>query len=134
MTGDPLDRKPSTSSGALPPTDTVAPKSSWSDAELCFGFRMCRAKIPHDGSGTRSGSALAGGFCRPGTAGAEASGRPRGWPGARLCRRLSGRAAAAAAAGAAGAAAGWPQHPDPLTTFTRTVAVALAAGMPSSFV
>jgi hypothetical protein len=128
MIGDPLDRKPSTSSGALPPTDTVAPKPSWSDAELCFDFRMCWAKMPHEGSGTRSRSALAGGFCRPGTAGAEASGRPRGWPGARLCRRLSGRAAAAAAVAA------WPQHPDPLTTFTRTVAVALAAGMPSSFV
>ena len=68
---------------------------------------------PQDGSGTRSGSALAGGFARSGTAGADRSGR--------LCGRCAARADK-------------PQHPDPLTTFTFTVAVASAGEMLSSCV
>src|SRR5580700_8984922 len=74
MIGEPSDRKPSTSSGAWS-TDTVAPKSSWSDAPCDLVFFTWATEIPHDGSGTRSGSALAGGFARAGTAGADFGGR-----------------------------------------------------------
>src|SRR5215471_10857904 len=74
MTGEPSDRKPSTSSGELPPTQTVALKASRSRPDR----RSCTALISHDGSGTRSGSAAAGGRARYGTrgSGANAGARP----------------------------------------------------------
>ena len=111
MVGEPWDRKPSTSSGALP-TQTVALKSSWSDAGWVLVFLTWAAEIPQDGSGTRSGSALAGGLARFATAGADRSGRFRG------------RCAAPAAT---------PQHPDAFTTFILTLAEASAAEMFSSW-
>src|SRR5450631_30316 len=110
MIGEPWDRKPSTSSGALP-THTVALKSSWSDAGCVLVFLKWTVEMPQDGSGTRSGSAEAGGFARSGTAGADDSGR------------LCGRCAAVTA---------WPQHPDPFTTVSLTVAESPAAEMFSS--
>src|SRR5215469_9515133 len=102
MIGEPFERKPSTSSGELPPTHTVAPKVSRS----CPDRWLCRVLIPHDGSGTRSGSAAAGGLARFGTRGSGASPPARGW----------------AAFGAAAA-----QHPRPFTTVSLTLAVASAA-------
>ena len=114
MTGEPSDRKPSTSRGALL-TDTVAPKSSWSDARWVLVFRIWATLMPQDGSGTRSGSELAGGLARSGTAGLDRSGR--------FCGRLRGRWAAPAAT---------PQHPEPFTTVTLTLAEASAAEMFSS--
>src|SRR5215813_12941078 len=103
MTGEPFERKPSTSSGELPPTHTVALKLITSRPDR----RSWNAPIAHDGNGTRSGSAAAGGFARDGTRGSGAS------PPAR--------------AGAVfGAAA---QHPRPFTTVTLTLAVASAAVM-----
>src|SRR6516165_627764 len=104
MTSEPFERKPSTSSGELPPTQTVALKLSTS----CPDRRSWNVLIPHDGSGTRSGSAAAGGFARVGTRGSGAS----------------GRACAGAVLGAAAA-----QHPRPFTTVSLTLAVALAAVM-----
>src|SRR5262249_57826924 len=56
MTGEPGERKPSTSRGELPPLHTVAPKFSRSLPDL-----VCEVLIPHDGSGTRSGRAAFGG-------------------------------------------------------------------------
>src|SRR5215472_11091781 len=103
MTGEPFERKPSTSSGELPPTHTVALKLSTSRPDR----RSWNAPIAHDGNGTRSGSAAAGGFARDGARGSGASPRAR--------------------AGAAfGAAA---QHPRPFTTVRLTLAVASAAVM-----
>ena len=60
MTGEACDRNPSTSSGPLPPTHTVAPKSrkSW----VCL--RGWLTLIDQAGSATRSGSADGGGFCQ----------------------------------------------------------------------
>src|SRR5215472_16940775 len=104
MTGEPFERKPSTSSGELPPTHTVALKLSTS----CPHRRSWNVLIPHDGSGTRSGSAAAGGLARVGTRGSGAS----------------GRACAGAVLGSAAA-----QHPRPFTTVSLTLAVALAAVM-----
>src|SRR5215468_7544084 len=72
----------------------------------CPDRRSCRVLIPHDGSGTRSGSAAAGGLARYGTRGSGASPPARGW----------------AAFGAAVA-----QHPRPFTTVSLTLAVASAA-------
>src|SRR5262252_7014883 len=95
MMGDPLDRNPSTSRGPLPPTQTVAPKFSRSAPD-----RVCEVKMPHDGSGTRSGKTDFGGSGRYGTRGRAAG---PAWP-----RR-------------AGAAA---QQPRALTTVTCTVWVA----------
>jgi hypothetical protein len=66
--------------------------------------------MPHDGSGTRSGSAAAGGFARYGTRGSGASARAR-------ARDRGG--------------AGGPQHL-PFTIVTLTVAVASAALIPNS--
>src|SRR5215471_11412674 len=104
MTGEPFERKPSTSSGELPPTHTVALKASTS----CPDRRSWNVPIPHDGSGTRSGSAAAGGLARDRTRGSGASGRAR----------------AGAVLGAAAA-----QHPRPFTTVSLTLAVASAAVM-----
>src|SRR5215472_14817669 len=104
MTGEPFERKPSTSSGELPPTQTVALKASRSRPDR----RSWNALMPHDGSGTRSGSAAAGGLARFGTRGSGVSGRPR----------------AGAVRGAAAA-----QHPRPFTTVSLTLAVASAAVM-----
>ena len=56
MVGDPLLRKPSTSSGPLPPIQTVAPKLSRS----ALPERL--TLTPQEGSGTRSGNTEAGGF------------------------------------------------------------------------
>src|ERR1700734_1188614 len=116
MTGDPWDRKPSTSRGALP-THTVAPKLSWSDARCVLVFLTWDVLMPQDGSGTRSGSALAGGRARSGTAGLDRSGRV--W-------------ARGAARGARAARAASPQHDGAFTTFTLTLADASAAGTFSS--
>src|SRR5215467_15307329 len=102
MTGEPSERKPSTSSGELLLTHTVAPKVSMS----CPDRRSCRALIPHDGNGTRSGSTAAGGLARYGTRGSGASPPARGWA-------VFGTAA--------------PQHPRPFTTVSLTLAVASAA-------
>src|SRR5215469_1490099 len=102
MTGEPFERKPSTSSGELPPTHTVAPKFSRSRPD-----RVCEVLIPHDGSGTRSGSAARGGLARYGTRGSGASPKLR---------------VGAAALGAAEA-----QQPRPFTTVSLTLAVASAA-------
>src|SRR5215470_16409208 len=104
MTGEPFERKPSTSSGELPPTQTVALKSSRSRPDR----RSWSALICHDGSGTRSGSAAAGGFATYGTRGSGAS--------------------APARAGAV-LGAGTTQHPRPFTTVSLTLAVASAAVM-----
>src|SRR6516225_1365393 len=65
--------------------------------------------IPHDGSGTRSGSAAAGGCAMDGTRGSGANARPR-----------------------AGAAFGAAQHLRPFTTVSLTLAVASAAVMCSA--
>src|SRR5215468_8297133 len=104
MTGEPFERKPSTSSGELPPTHTVAPKASRSRPDR----RSWNAPMPHDGSGTRSGSAAAGGLARDGMRGSGASARAR----------------AGAVLGAAAA-----QHPRPFTTVSLTLALASAAVM-----
>ncbi len=56
MTVEPGVRKPSTSSGECPPTQTVAPKLRKS----CLVLFTCEVLMPHDGSGVRSGSASAG--------------------------------------------------------------------------
>src|SRR5215510_5943609 len=104
MTRDPFERKPSTSSGELPPTHTVAPKASRSRPDR----RSWNAPMPHDRSGTRSGSAAAGGLARDGTRG-------------------SGASALARAGAVFGAAAA--QHPRPFTTVSLTLAVASAAVM-----
>src|SRR4249920_1889119 len=61
MTGEPLVRKPSTSSGEVPPIHTVAPKFSRSSPPAWL------VEMPHDGKGTRSGSAVAGGLASCGT-------------------------------------------------------------------
>src|ERR1035438_6929015 len=109
MIGEPWDRKPSTSSGAWP-TDTVAPKSSWSDAACVLVFFTWTTEIPQEGSGTRSGNVLAGGLARAGTAGADFRGRLFGWPGGRF--------------------AAWAPRPPPadaLMTVIFTVAAASAA-------
>src|ERR1700734_2274813 len=106
MIGDPWDRKPSTSSGALP-THTVAPKLSWSDARCVLVFLTWATLMPQDGSGTRSGSALDGGLARSGTA--AGLGRS-GW----LWGRFAARAGSA-------------QHDDAFTTFSLTLADASAA-------
>src|ERR1700722_6553792 len=57
---------PSTSSGPLPSTETVAPKFSRlvTLPVLDFWFRRL---MPHEGSGLRSGSTEAGGLARSGT-------------------------------------------------------------------
>ena len=68
MTGEPCERKPWTSSGELPPTQTVAPKFSRSVA----GF-TAEVLMPHEGSATRSGSADFGGFFTVGALGSEGS-------------------------------------------------------------
>src|SRR5271165_3256531 len=67
MTGEPPDRKASTSSGPLPPTHTVAEKLSQSRPPDRF------TDMPQAGSGTRSGSTDFGGFFRYGTAGSAGS-------------------------------------------------------------
>src|SRR5690348_1126075 len=107
MTGEPSERKPSTSSGELPPTQTVALKASRSRPDR----RSWNALICHDGSGTRSGSAAAGGFARYGTPGSGESPRAR-----------AGAVFDAAAA----------QHPPRFTTVSLTLAVASAAVMCST--
>src|SRR5215469_6453188 len=106
MTGEPAARKPSTSSGPLPPTHTVAPKSSRSGPE-----RRCEVLIPQDGSGTKSGSAFRGGLARYGTPGNGPSAGPPG----RAGRLVTG------------------PGPDPLTTVTLTVWVEAPAAMWKSF-
>src|SRR5258707_569828 len=62
MTGEPFERKPSTSSGELPPTHTVAPKVSMSRPDRRSG----KAAVPHDGSGTRAGDGAAAGLATAG--------------------------------------------------------------------
>ena len=76
---------------------------------------MWATEMPQDGSGTRSGNALAGGLARFATAGADRNGR------------------LAAARGRCAALADTPQHPDPFTTFTLTLAEASAGEMFSSW-
>src|SRR5215475_1580839 len=110
MTGEPLERKPWTSSWELPPIYTLPPKFRWSVAGCPGVGRVCEVRIPKDGRGTMSGSADAGGFVRVGALGRRGSARALGGP-------LRCDAA---------------QHPVPLTTLTLTVAVASAAEMFSS--
>src|SRR5215472_337765 len=111
MTGEPLERKPWTSSWELPPIHTLAAKFRWSDAGCVDVARVCEVLIPKEGRGTRSGSADGGGFVRVAAAGRRGS--------APVAVRPLRRAA--------------PQHPVvPLTTLTLTVAVASAAEMFSS--
>src|SRR5579862_3804334 len=75
MVAEPGVRKPSTSSGEWPPTQTVAPKLRKS----CLLLRTWEVLMPHEGSGVRSGSALAGTCDRVGTfLGSEGSGRSAG--------------------------------------------------------
>src|SRR5215475_1895567 len=110
MTGEPLERKPWTSSWELPPIHTLAPKFRWSVAGCVGVARVCEVRIPKDGRGTMSGSADGGGFVRAGAFGRRGSALAV----ARPLRRDG------------------PQHPVPLTTLTLTVAVASAAEMFSS--
>src|SRR5215467_4831362 len=107
MTGEPLERKPWTSSWELPPIHTLAAKFRWSDAGCVDVARVCEVLIPKDGRGARSGSADGGGLVRVGALGRRGSALGLGGP-------LRGDAA---------------QHPVPLTTLTLTVAVASAAEM-----
>src|SRR5215831_15868329 len=110
MTGEPLERKPWTSSWELPPIHTLAAKFRWSDAGCVDVARVCEVLIPKDGRGTKSGSADGSGFVRVGALGRRGS--------APAVVRPLRRA---------------PQHPVvPLTTLTLTVAVASAAEMFSS--
>src|SRR2546430_6564576 len=111
MTGEPLERKPWTSSWALPPIHTLAPKFRWSEAGCADVARVCEVRIPKEGRGTRSGSADAGGLVRVGALGRRGSVPD-------LVRPLR---------------CGAPQHPVPLTTLTLTVAVAPAAAIFSSW-
>ena len=77
MIVEPGVRKPSTSSGEWPPTQTVAPKSRKS----CLDLRTWEVLMSHDGSGTRSGSASAGTCGSSGTFfGSEGSGCGRPGP------------------------------------------------------
>src|SRR5215468_1258641 len=110
MTGEPLERKPWTSSWELPPIHTLAPKFRWSVAGCPGVARVCEVRIPKDGRGTKSGSADAGGFVRVGALGRRGSVPV-------LVRPLRCDA---------------PQHPVALTTLTLTVAVASAGEMFSS--
>src|SRR5262245_19112470 len=110
MTGEPLERKPWTSSWELPPIQTLAAKFRWSDAGCADVARVCEVLIPKDGRGTMSGSADGGGFVRAGALGSR---------GSALAVPRPLRCAA-------------PQHPVPLTTLTLTVAEASAAEMFSS--
>src|SRR5262245_4502557 len=110
MTGEPLERKPWTSSWELPPIHTLAPKFRWSDAGCVDVARVCEVLIPKDGRGTMSGSADAGGFVRVGALGRRGSALAVGGP----LRRDAA------------------QHPVPLTTLTLTVAVASPGEMFSS--
>src|SRR5450755_2268164 len=105
MTGAPWERKPSTSSGELPPLHTVAPKFSRSRLGLVFVARGLLVEIPQDGSGTRSGKADGGGFRSSGTAGAVGSVVPC-VTGRRECPK---------------------QQPVPFTTVTVTLVVASCA-------
>src|SRR5262245_54674015 len=70
-----LVRKPSTSSGELPPTHTVAAKFRKSSPP----FRMCVVEMPKDANGTRSGSAPAGGCAIVLAAGKLGRVRPAGF-------------------------------------------------------
>src|SRR6185437_8614881 len=114
MVGEPGWRKPSTSSGELPPTQTVAPKLRTS----CLDLRTWEVLMPHDGSGVSSGSALAGTCERVGTFfGSEGSGLSTG-PRCRLAppeQQPDGE-----------------QQPCCLTTWTVTVALRPLAGIPNS--
>src|SRR5262249_60471354 len=80
MTGEPLERKPWTSSWELPPIHTLAPKFRWSVAGCPGVGRVCEVRIPKDGRGTMSGSADAGGFVRGGALGRGGRGRAPGGP------------------------------------------------------
>src|SRR5262249_39634603 len=64
MTGEALDRNPSTLSGPLPPTHTVAPKFRKS----CACVAGWLTAICHAGNATRSGSADSGGWGKGPTA------------------------------------------------------------------
>src|ERR1700731_814691 len=116
MVGDPLLRKPATSSGPLPPIQAVAAKLSRS--ALPEGLTL----IPQEGSGTRSGNTEAGGLVMVGTL-ADSSGSAAG----RKCLPEPTKLAGTGAAQQPG-----PQQPDPFTTSAVTVTDASFAGMPSN--
>src|ERR1700722_10262481 len=107
-------REPSTSSGEWPPTQTVAPKLRKS----CLDLRTWEVLMPHDGSGVRSGSALAGTCDSSGTFfGSEGSGLLAG----RLCWLSAGEQQPFG-----------EQQPCCFTTCTVTVALRSRAGIPNS--
>src|SRR6516225_2850074 len=79
MTGEPPDRKASTSSGPFPPTHTVAEKLSQSCVPVLLP--VLNVDMPQAGRATRSGSTDFGGFVRYGTAGSAGSVPARGFAG-----------------------------------------------------
>src|SRR5579859_6854373 len=111
MTGEASCRKPSTSSGPLPPIQTVAPKLSRS----CLPLPTSETVMPQEGSGTMSGRTDAGGSAIVGTL-AGSSFRAVG-------RNLAPWPAKPAGTGAGQQPPG-PQQPELFTTSTVTVAEA----------
>src|SRR5205807_279636 len=109
MTGEPAERKPCTSSGPLPPIQTVAPKLTAAVALWVFVALVWERPIPQEGSATRSGSTDRDGLASVGTLGADGSGRG------------AGRAPLPDEGG-----------PLPATTWTFTLAVAAPAPIPNS--